>query len=96
MKFVDHRLKDQPHRRDAGGIRSVPGREPPSRARSVALKVLKDRDRENSYLVIAEFESYDLAMQNSARPEGDVFNKEMMALADGPPTFGNYDVIEEY
>ncbi len=58
--------------------------------------MLKDRDRENSYLVIAEFESYDLAMQNSARPEGDVFNKEMMALADGPPTFGNYDVIEEY
>lgn len=61
----------------------------------LGLKMLKDRDRENSYLVVAEFENYDLAMQNSARPEVDAFNKEMMALADGPPTFGNYDVIDE-
>ena len=61
----------------------------------LGLKMLKDRDRENSYLVVAEFESYELAMQNSARPEVDAFNKEMMALADGPPTFGNYDVFDE-
>ena len=45
--------------------------------------------------MVAEFESYDLAMLNSARPEVDAFNKEMMALSDGPPTFGNYDVIDE-
>ena len=61
----------------------------------LGLKMLKDRDRENSYLVVAEFESYELAKQNSARPEVDAFNKEMMALSDEPPTFGNYDVIEE-
>jgi quinol monooxygenase YgiN len=61
----------------------------------IGLKMLKDRDKENNYLVVAEFESYDLAMQNSARPEVDAFNREMMALADGPPTFGNYDVIDE-
>jgi quinol monooxygenase YgiN len=61
----------------------------------LGLKMLKDRDQENNYLVIAEFENYDLAMQNSARPEVDAFNKEMMALADGPPSFGNYDVIDE-
>jgi quinol monooxygenase YgiN len=61
----------------------------------VSLKMLKDRDKENSYLMIAEFESYELAMQNSARPEVDAFSREMMALADGPPTFGNYDVTEE-
>ena len=61
----------------------------------IGLKMLKDRDRENSYLVVAEFESYELAMQNSARPEVDSFNKEMMALSASPPTFGNYDVIEE-
>jgi quinol monooxygenase YgiN len=59
------------------------------------LKMLKDRDQEDSYLMIAEFESYDLAMQNSARPEVDAFSKEMAALADGPPVFGNYDVIDE-
>ena len=57
--------------------------------------MLKDRDRENCYLVVAEFENYELAMQNSARPEVDGFSKEMMALADEPPTFGNYDVIDE-
>jgi quinol monooxygenase YgiN len=61
----------------------------------LGLKMLKDRDRENSYLVVAEFENYELAMQNSARPEVDAFSKEMMALADEPPTFGNYDVIDE-
>jgi quinol monooxygenase YgiN len=61
----------------------------------IGLKMLKDREHEDMYLVIAEFENYDLAMQNSARPEVDAFNKEMMALADGPPTFGNYDVIDE-
>jgi quinol monooxygenase YgiN len=61
----------------------------------LGVKMLKDRDKENSFLVVAEFESYDLAMQNSARPEVDAFNTELMALADGPPVFGNYDVIEE-
>ena len=45
--------------------------------------------------MIAEFENCDLGMQNSARPEVDAFSKEMMALADAPPVFGNYDVIDE-
>ena len=34
----------------------------------IGIKVVKDRDRDNAYLVIAEFESYELAMENSARP----------------------------
>ncbi len=58
-------------------------------------KVLKDRDRENVYMVVAEFESFELAMENSARPETDAFAKEMAALSDAPPTFGNYDLIHE-
>jgi heme-degrading monooxygenase HmoA len=61
----------------------------------IGLKMLKDRDHENGFLIVAEFENYELAMQNSARPEVDALNKEMMALADSPPTFGNYDVIDE-
>jgi quinol monooxygenase YgiN len=61
----------------------------------LGLKVLKDRDRENSYLIVVEFENYELAMQNSGRPEVDAFAREMSGLADGAPTFGNYDVIEE-
>jgi heme-degrading monooxygenase HmoA len=59
------------------------------------LKILKDRDHENRYLVVAEFESYELAMENSARPETDAFAKRMAALADGPPSFGNFDVVHE-
>jgi quinol monooxygenase YgiN len=62
----------------------------------LGFKVLKDRDRENAYMVVAEFESYELAMENSARPETDAFAKKMAELTDGPPAFGNYDVIEEH
>lgn len=58
-------------------------------------KVCKDRDNDNAYIVIAEFDSYELAMQNSQRPETDAFAKRMAELCDGPPAFGNYDVIRE-
>ena len=34
-------------------------------------------------MVIAEFESYELAMENSARPETDAFAKQMAELSDG-------------
>ena len=46
-------------------------------------------------MVIAEFETYELAMQNSNRPETDAMAKRMAELCDGPPVFGNYDLIHE-
>lgn len=58
-------------------------------------RILKDRDSENAYMVIAEFENYELAMENSNRPETDAFAKEMGKLTDGPMTYGNYDVIAD-
>ncbi len=58
-------------------------------------KVLKDRDNENTFLVVAEFESYEQAMENSARPETDAFAKRMAEMTDGPPAFANFDVIHE-
>ena len=61
----------------------------------LGLKILKDRDHENMYLVVAEFESYELAMENSARPETDAFAKRMAAMAEGPPSFGNFDLVHE-
>jgi quinol monooxygenase YgiN len=70
-------------------------RDNPNAPGLVGLKFLKDRDRENAYLVIAEFESYDVAMENSARPETDAFARKMAELVDAPPVFGNYDVIED-
>jgi hypothetical protein len=60
-----------------------------------ATKILKDRDRENAYMVVAEFESYEQAMENSARPETDAFAKKMSELVDGQVGYGNFDVIDE-
>ena len=60
-----------------------------------STRILKDRDQENGYMVVAEFDSYELAMENSARPETDAFAKKMSELVDGPVTYGNYDVIGE-
>ena len=69
--------------------------QPQSRPGFVGSRVLKDRDKENTYMVIAEFESYELAMENSARPETDAFAKQMAELSDGSSAFANYDLIHE-
>ena len=58
-------------------------------------RILKDRDRENAYMVIAEFDSYELAMENSSRPETDAFARKMGELVEGDVAYGNYDVIDE-
>ncbi len=70
-------------------------RENPTSPGMATVKVLKDRDREDSYLVVAEFETYEQAMENSERPETDAFAKRMAELADAAPVFTNYDVIQE-
>ena len=57
--------------------------------------ILKDRDRENAYMIVAEFESYDVAMENSGRPETDAFAKKMGELVDGEISYRNYDVVDE-
>jgi quinol monooxygenase YgiN len=59
------------------------------------LKILRDRDSENAFLIVAEFDSYEMAMENSARPETDAFAKRMAEMSDGPPAFGNYDLVHE-
>lgn len=56
----------------------------------------KDRDREDTYLNIVEFESWEKAQENSARPETSAFAQEMMALCDGPPRFYNLDVVDTF
>ena len=57
-------------------------------------RLLKDRDHDGSYMVIAEFDSYEQAMENSARPETDAMARKMSELVDGPVSYGNYDVDE--
>ena len=56
----------------------------------------KDRDRQDTYLTIVEFESWETAQENSARPETGAFAQEMATLCDGPPTFYNLDVLETF
>ena len=65
---------------------------------SLAVRGTATQDREDPtlYRNIVEFESWEAAQQNSARPEISAFAQAMMAVCDGPPTFYNLDVIEDY
>jgi len=62
---------------------------------ATAVSITEDRDRPNFYVWMIEFPSYEDAMRNSALPETQDFAKRLMALADGPPTFRNLDVVEQ-
>jgi len=59
-----------------------------------AVFMTADRDTPNRYLVIAQFASYEEAMENSKRPEVTAFAQAVGALCDGPPVFRNLDVVE--
>ncbi len=56
------------------------------------MTVTRDRDNPNRYFTIVEFPSYEVAMENSARPETDKFAKAMTALCTSGPKFYNLDV----
>ena len=57
----------------------------------------RDRDRQNTYVQIVEFLSYEDAMANSELPQTASFAEKMRDLCDGPLIFRNLDVqsIEE-
>ncbi|WP_227979691.1 cupin domain-containing protein [Nocardia spumae] len=55
----------------------------------------KDRDRDNTYMQIVEFPSYEQAMANSALPETTGFAETLAALCDGPAVFRNLDLMRE-
>ncbi|HEX6595731.1 MAG TPA: hypothetical protein VF045_02275 [Acidimicrobiales bacterium] len=57
--------------------------------------VCADRDNPGHYCIIAQFDSYEEAMKNSEAPETQALAADMAALADGPPTFRNLDLMEE-
>lgn len=56
--------------------------------------ITADRERPNTYLSIVEFPSYEIAMQNSSRPETSAFAARLAELCEGPPRFYNLDVID--
>lgn len=66
------------------------GRTPPS-----YLVTTADRERPGYYLTIIQFDSYEAAMENNARPETSEFAAKMSELCDGPPKFYNLDVLEQ-
>jgi hypothetical protein len=55
----------------------------------------KDRDAENLYLLMVEFPSYEVGMENSSRPETAEFAAFLTTLCDGPLKFRNLDVLRE-
>ncbi len=56
----------------------------------------RDHERPRHFVDVVEFDSYDAAMANSARPETDVMAQRMRALCDGDPRFVNLDVMHTY
>jgi hypothetical protein len=57
--------------------------------------VTEDRDNPGRYLTIVFFDSYESAMQNSGMPETKASAEKFLALAEGPATFHNLEVIED-
>jgi hypothetical protein len=55
----------------------------------------RDRDADNVYLLMVEFASYDLAMENSTRPETGEFAAFLTEISEGTLEFRNLDVIRE-
>jgi len=62
----------------------------------IQVSVCADRDVPNRYTSVVEFESYEAAMENSNRPETAEFAEGMMKLCDGPPTFTNLEVLDQF
>ena len=59
----------------------------------ISISMCASRDVPNQYTTVVEFESYEEAMANSARPETAEFAEQMAKLCDGPATFSNLDVL---
>jgi hypothetical protein len=68
--------------------------EMPEPAPGFRFVATQDRDRPNRYFSIIEFPSYEVAMENSARPDTDAFAKEFAAMCTSGPTFYNLDVLQ--
>ncbi len=56
----------------------------------------RDHEHAGHFVDVVEFESYEAAMANSARPETDAMAQKMRALCDGDPRFVNLDVKAQY
>ena len=56
----------------------------------------QDRNDPHQVTVIAFFDSYEAAMQNSGLPETTALAREAAASAEGPLAFHDLDVLDEH
>ena len=57
--------------------------------------IAHDRNEDDRYLILAFFDSYESAMENSNLPQTQEFSKKMMALGEGQPKFLNLEVLDD-
>lgn len=57
--------------------------------------VTHDHNDPDRYVILAFFDSYESAMENSNLPETAAFAEKQMPLLDGAPTFFDLDVIQD-
>ncbi len=57
--------------------------------------VARDRNNPNRYVILAFFDSYESAMENSNLPETQEFSARFDEFTDGPITFRDLDIIED-
>jgi quinol monooxygenase YgiN len=57
--------------------------------------ITQDRNDPNRYLVLAFFDAYESAMENSKLPETEAFAEKLGALMDAPPMFHDLDVVDD-
>lgn len=62
----------------------------------IQISVCADRDVPGRYTTVVEFASYEDAMASSNHPDTQAFAKAMGDLCDGPPAFGNLDILTQY
>ena len=89
IEFKTRRIDDFNANLDAWIIRTAGSRIP---HRAV---LRRDRDGDNHYLLMVEFSSYEVAIENSSRPETGQFAAFLATLCDGPLSFRDLDVLRE-
>ena len=57
--------------------------------------IAHDRNEDDRYLILAFFDSYEAAMENSNLPATGEISSKMGALVDGGITFTDLEVIED-
>ncbi len=57
--------------------------------------IAQDRNDPDRYVILAFFDSYESAMENSELPETQAFAQRQASLLEGPPVFHDLDVIDD-